>query len=207
MPRAFSASDRSVLIRFASSLPKGSSERKVILSGLTRSAVEDSAPKRLIIEDSDGMKLTPEKAISRANRTIREAKKLIKSAESYVKAMKSGKLVAADNYQDGSSFLDFTLPVNEGYDRTGPRDLGYYKKGDEFTHVDSDDFVYDAREVEERAAITVKELKNIILMAESFIKKIGSGELDEKDAFTDFTLAIKEGFDVVAPQEVYVYSR
>ena len=43
MPRSLSASDRSSLIRLASSLPAGSAERKAILAGLSRTAGMNSS--------------------------------------------------------------------------------------------------------------------------------------------------------------------
>jgi len=42
MSRSLSASDRSALIRLASTLPKGSPERKAILSGLSKTKVTSS---------------------------------------------------------------------------------------------------------------------------------------------------------------------
>lgn len=41
MPRSLTASDRSSLIKLASSLPKGSPERKAILAGLSKTSAED----------------------------------------------------------------------------------------------------------------------------------------------------------------------
>ncbi len=44
MPRTLSASDRASLIRLASSLPKGSPERRAILASLSLTANKDLVP-------------------------------------------------------------------------------------------------------------------------------------------------------------------
>ena len=199
MPRSFSASDRSVLVRFASSLPKGSPERRTILLDLTRSASGASVSKKssYTIVDSDGDDFSPEAAKKRAKRTINGAKKLLKSAESYLKAMKAGKLPGSDMY-----FTDFTVPVEEGYNRAGARDLGY--DNDEDTHADSDGYNYSDEEVEKRVATTVRELNRIKNLAESFLKGLESGDLKKGDKFIDLTPPLQDGFDSAAPREVSV---
>jgi hypothetical protein len=149
------------------------------------------------IVDSDGEDFSSEAAKKRAKRTINGAKKLLKSAESYLKAMKSGKLPGSDMF-----FVDFTVPVEEGYNRAGTRDLGY--DNEEGTHTDSDGYTYKDDEVEKRIATTVKELNRIKTMAESFLKGLESGDLKKGDKFIDLTPPLEDGFDSAAPREVSV---
>lgn len=82
MSRSLTASDRSILIRLASSLPAGSAERKAILAGLSKNSATDFELDGW--QGHDGVtfeKYSPE----RVSKELAEVKKKTKKIESFVK--------------------------------------------------------------------------------------------------------------------------
>ena len=109
MPKTLTASDRKSLIRLASSLPAGSEERRTILSGIKKKA--------MTAEDDRGNEYTVEELERNAKGTIKELESLLKQSKDFLKKLQSGRL------STGDTFLDFTIAMDEGYDRTGPSEI------------------------------------------------------------------------------------
>ena len=103
------ASDRKNLIKLASSLPKGSKERRIILAGIKKKA--------MTAEDDRGNEYTVEQLERNAKGTIKELESLLRKSKDFLKKLQSGSL------KEGDTFLDFTIAMDEGYDRTGPSEI------------------------------------------------------------------------------------
>ena len=115
--RKLTASDRKNLIRLASSLPKGDKQRLAILTGLKSASMKTSNRKKTAVtaEDDYGNEILDLE--ERVRDTIKELESLLKRSKDFQKRLESGRV------KGGDYFLDFTPAMDEGYDRTGPKEI------------------------------------------------------------------------------------
>lgn len=120
--KSLTASDRNSLTKLAASLPKGSEERRAILNVLGSHPTNKTANDDLYASDYNGNKYSMEELDRMVRGTISELTGLLGNTKSFYKKLKSGRL------DDGDNFMDFTPPMEDGYDRTGPREIEIFSR-------------------------------------------------------------------------------